>query len=107
QRVVDVDAGRAQLRHGLERLTTQARLLPRPGGHPEHGQLRWFERDVGQAVIVAPDAVARLVIENAVAARLERDAQVAQIFLVALVLRLDRLVPDILVPGYGRPALFC
>ena len=103
--VVDVDARGAQFQNRLEGLAAEAGVLPRAGSDTEHGQLSRFERDVRQAVIVATDPVTGLVVEGAVAAGFQRDAEVAQVFLVAFELALERLVTEVLVARDGPPNL--
>ena len=61
------------------------RLRPDPAREAEHGQLVGLERDVGQGVVALVDAVARLVlVEGVDVLGDERDAELAQLVLVAL-----------------------
>ncbi len=63
----------------------QARLLPDPGGQAQDGELGGGEGDLGQRVGITVDAVADLVLEpGGVAAGDQRDAELAQLLLVAL-----------------------
>ena len=96
---VALDPGRAQLAQGLGRRAGEARLGPGAAGEAEHGQLVGLEGDVGQRVLALVDAVPRLVlVERVDVLGDERDAELAQLVLVALEHPLEGL-------GRGRLAV--
>jgi hypothetical protein len=67
-------------------------VLPDPGGETDHGRLLGLEVDVGELERRPLDAVAGLVLERPVdVPHLDRDAQRAELFLVALEHLLERL----------------
>ena len=81
---VDVDAGGAQLEQCALGGGDELGRLPQLGGDGDGGGLVGGQLDGGQGVGVAVDAVALGGVELRHAAGFERDAQVAQLVLVAL-----------------------
>ncbi len=95
---VDGHAGRLQLDQGVGGGGGEAGVLPDPRGQPDDGGLLGLEVDVGQLEGRAVDPVARLVLERAVdVPDLDRDAEGAQLLLVALEHLLERVVAGLAV----------
>jgi hypothetical protein len=76
-------------------------VLPEAGRDADGGSLVGLEDDVRQRVFAVRDAVARLLVEDARRAGLQRHAELAQLGLVAFELALERLVVA-RVAGNGR-----
>ena len=98
----DVDARGLQLEQRAAGGAGERRRLPQPRREAERGGLVGLEHDLGQLVVAPGDAVARLVVvRGAVGARLERDAELAQLLLVALEHPAERLLVVGGVAGHG------
>ena len=103
---VDVDPGGAQFRRPDDGGRGQPGVLPQPGRDADRRRLVRLEVHVGQRVVAAGDPVARLGVEDAGGAGLQRHAELAQFGLVPLELALERLVLPrvvgvVLVSGHG------
>ena len=104
---IDLDACGLQLDQGGGGLPRQPGVLPHLRRQSEHGSLLAREGEVGELGLVAPDAVADLVLEVlVVAAHLHRDAELAELLLVTLELALERLLGGVAVVGDRLPDLF-
>ena len=103
---VDVDAGRPQLEQCALGGGDELRRFPQLGRHGDGGGLVGGQLDGGQGVGLAVDAVALGRVELRHPAGLQRDAQVAQLVLVALEHARERLVAGavgVAVDGFADP----
>ncbi len=89
---VGLPARRPQLQRRARGRACQLGRLPDPGRDAEHGRLVRLQVNLWQLVVLAADPVAEIVIELGGAARFQRDAQVAQLLLVALEHALEGLL---------------
>ena len=81
--LVDLHPGRPQLDHRAVRRPGQPGGVPEAGGQRHRGRLVGLEVDLAELVVLAGDAVAVGGVEHGVAPGLQRDAQLAQLGLVA------------------------
>jgi hypothetical protein len=106
RRDVERDPERGQLAHRLGGRLGQPGVLPDAGGQPDDGGLVGLQGDVRQREAVRADPVAGLVVEERVhVAHLDRDAQAAQLLLVALEHLLEPLARGVRVEDRADPVL--
>jgi hypothetical protein len=87
-----VDAGRPEFQQRTRCGAGQLGSPPDPGGQAEHGGLVRLEPELGQLVGLLPDPVAEILVERMVDACLQRDAEIAEIFLIPLEHPLEQVI---------------